>query len=126
MSIVNGTDMGLNLCVYVGPMAIVKPKTSVDEFDVSEAINERLFHFEDEGGYLPKNKVFWLPNVDYEGNTARQEWDDQHYGGFIDVDPEFIRQEKQAFASAFTDEIKILSAEYGEAIIHWGILGGYC
>lgn len=114
--------MGMYHSVYIGPAAIVdESKGCWAEF--MEEHGDRLAPFFDEGDNLPADKLFWVANVDYEGQSSLPRMNE--FSGWFAADGVDAIKETEAFIKAFAAEIEALEQTFGEVSVEWGVLGGW-
>lgn len=112
----------------IGLVPYTVVELAVDEWDVRDALNERLatpsgdgysFWARDEYAHL------WIPNVSTPGRDYSL--DERADFALMEITPEQALEERAAFTVQFQPELTVLRATYGaDAVsIHWGIIQDY-
>lgn len=118
-----------NLCGSpIGPVEYTEPEHAVDQWDLSDAINETLTSAHGDGYYRWNREQgihLWKPNVDTGGRDYHLE--SQEDFALFEIAPDQPAAEVVAFEAQFAAELARFRVAYGDSAVRvkWGIIQDY-
>jgi hypothetical protein len=101
---------------------------SVDQYDVSEQIHERLCAPSGDAyqNWVPQNNAhLWKPNINYGGRNGHLE--SREGFALVLLRPNDVLNERDIFAAFFASDLARLRQVYGDdaVMVEWGIIQDY-
>lgn len=110
----------------VGDVPYRVVRDAVDDWEIREAINERLTTASGDGYFRWRRENhahIWVPNVAAPWRDCRLE--ERADFNLVEIASEQVTEELAAFRRYFYPEIATLTERYGSISIHWGVIQDY-